>query len=77
MGGIRDRGSRRVLPARRSSCNIEHRDIVTTAAMNKVLKGLHQNVCKASDEGIILKRLESSTRLSLQKFQRTLDVAGE
>ena len=50
---------------------------MTPAAMNKVLKGLHQNVCKAGDEGIVLKRPESSTRLSLQKFQRTLDVAGE
>ena len=56
---------------------LQHRDIMTPAAMNKVLKGLHQNVCKAGDEGIVLKRLESSTRLSLQKFQRTLDVAGE
>src|ERR1700722_815906 len=33
---------------------LQHRDIMTPAAMNKVLKGLHQNVCKAGDEGIVL-----------------------
>ena len=56
---------------------LQHRDIVTPAAVNKVLKGLQQNVYKAGDEGIVLKGPESSTRLSLQKFQRTLDMAGE
>ena len=56
---------------------LQHRDIVTPAAVNHILKGLHQDVCKAGDEGIVLKRPASPTRLSLQKFRRTLDVAGE
>ena len=56
---------------------LQHRDIVTPATVNKILKRLHQNICKAGDEGTVLKRLASSTRLSLQKLQRTLDVAGE
>ena len=59
------------------SKSLQHRDIVTPAAVNKVLKALHQNVCRAGDEGIVLQRPASSTRLPLQIFQRTLDVAGE
>jgi hypothetical protein len=56
---------------------LQLRDIVTPAAVNNILKGFHQNICKAGDEGIILKSPEGSTRLSLQNFQRTLDVADE
>ena len=58
---MRDRGLRRVLPK-----FLQHRDIVTPAA---ILEGLHQDVCKAGDEGIFLKRPASSMRLSLQNFE--------
>ena len=39
---------------------MQHRDIVTPAAMNKVL---HQDVCKVGDDGVVLKRPESFRNL--------------
>ena len=56
---------------------LPHRDIATSQPGKEVLKWFCQNICKPGDQDIILKGQKGSTRLSLQIFKRTLDVAGE
>jgi hypothetical protein len=53
---------------------LQHRDIATS---QPVLKWFNQNVCNPGDQGIILKGLRSSTRLSLRISKITLNMAGE